>query len=159
MKIEPVYVVAPVPSGPSMPTRRALLLAAFGTAAGLAAGFTGGWVFRGAPPSERDESPPRQPEVLDPRLKHALELAKPETPMERLLAEQMLLVSVIHETHSAGTPYPQLWAPVARIAERVASDPTLSDRRLRARTLLGLLRLPHPRSLEQYSAALQEVSR
>ncbi|GAB4161578.1 MAG: hypothetical protein Fur0037_28170 [Planctomycetota bacterium] len=148
VQIEPVYLVAPDPPVPSVPTRRAFLWAGIGTLAGLAGGTAiaaGGAV--GAATSERWAK--------------ALELASPRTPTESLLAHQFFLLGVLHEMEGAGERSPLLWRAIDRLAAAVVRDPSVPDRRLRALAILDVLKRDHPSGLriDGLQADLAEVAK
>lgn len=140
MKLDPVFVLPPEPARPpgNMSTRRAFVCAGIAGLAGWASGYGVGTGSRHVAPSA----------PIDRRLERGLELARPSTPFRELLDNQYLIISLIHETEALGNRQATLWQALSRIAREVADNPDIDDRRLRARTLLDVLRREYPADLD-----------
>jgi hypothetical protein len=138
MELDPVYVLAP---RRRITTRRAFLFAGAAGCLGFAGGFGAGWLAKGL-------DVPTPASTIDPRLARALDLASPATPIDVLLENQLFLIGMLHEEEIAGRTHASIWEAVRRVAKEVVTTPSLSDRRLRARTILDLLSRRQPASVD-----------
>ncbi len=136
MKLEPVYLVAP---RPRITTRRAYLIAACAGVGGLAVGWIGGWIYNSGVRVNAGELPSPRLDRADGRLALALRLSAPQTPLAELLANDALVLMMVHETEAANRPEPRLWDAVQRLARAVAENPRISARARRATALVDLL--------------------
>ena len=132
MKVDPVFVLSPLPQPPSMPTRRAFLLmsgafaagAAVGGAcvysAGVAAGSAGpgsGAPAGGAAPVPAEAELPKSGDVeLDELRRLAV-----KAPLDELFAKGMMFLS--HRVKSYQTDA-ILWQGVDRMSKEIIENPT-----------------------------------
>ncbi len=118
MKLEPVFLLAPRPAPPSMPTRRAFLLAGSTALLGVATGATAG-VLATRPPSQSDGTLDAEAMRM---LRWARELAQPATPIDELVQHAGAMLMVLAEYAPADA---EIWRAVDRLARHV----TTADRR------------------------------
>jgi hypothetical protein len=145
MRLEPVYLVAPKPKQPSIPTRRAFLFAgiafATGSTVGTACGYTLGRASVNAavlgaggvelPPSSGDAD-------LDELRRLAI-----AAPIEELIDKRLNFLA------SRNRQYPKdvyLWFGIKRLCDAIAAVPDTPERRLLARLLLDLVENKNPPS-------------
>lgn len=152
MKLEPVYLVAPRPKPPSMPTRRAFLFMGVAFAGGSIVGAACGYSIGSA--SGSDELPL----TGDPDLDEWRRLAV-KAPLKEL-------VRLRHEFMVAlDRDYPEdavLWQGLNRLAAAVATDAAFPDRRRAALFVLRLAEARDPegkRVAEQRKAELRVLAR
>lgn len=150
MKLTPVYLVAPEPDPPSMPTRRAFLIAGSTFAAGLglggACGFAAG--ASGAPakvqPASGDvgepvatqdasmrEGPIEWESSGDALLEELRRLAV-KAPIEELFQKRHDFVELVGTTYADDTI---VWRGIGRLAQETLEREQMDDRRLFARWL------------------------
>ena len=131
MKIDPVFVLSPIKPAPSMPTRRAILIAAgtfaAGTVIGGACGYSMGSTVASSP--KGDANPPNEPAAApageielkpsgDAELDYWRRLAV-KAPLDDLFAEASLFLT------SRVSSYPKdeiLWLGVERLALGMTRD-------------------------------------
>jgi hypothetical protein len=133
MKLEPVFLVAPKPKPPSMPTRRAFLLAGatftLGAVTGGACGYSIG--AAAAVPPAAEEIPPSGDVELDELRRLAV-----KAPIEELVERRLTF------TNSVFKDYPTdelLWRGVGRLCDAVLAGHAMADRRLFARFLAQMI--------------------
>lgn len=131
MRLDPVYVVAPRPAPPSIPTRRALLIAGAGALGAFCAGIATGWTWRGpaAPPTEPGSQPG---DSTDETLRWLQDLAAPSSPVDGLVTNFMAFVWMVPRRYP---DHPELWDGMVRLAQEVLKNEALSDRAKIARDL------------------------
>ena len=144
MRLEPVYLVAPKPKPPSMPHRRAFLIAGGTFLAGIGLGGACGYAV-GASHSEApggDEEPDLQ-ELLQPSgdsdLDELRRLAV-KAPIEELMAKRMDFLQHLYLT------YPRdkvAWSGVARIAQATIDGYEIDNRRMFAVWLAQVIEKSH----------------
>ena len=133
MRVDPVFVLSPLPKPPSMPTRRAFLLAsgalAVGAAVGGACGYSSGFAAgsasagSGASPGGGGVAPAGEPELPksgDVELDELRRLAV-KAPLDELFARAPLLLS------SRVSTYPDdviLWRGVDRLSKEIIDNPS-----------------------------------
>lgn len=154
MKLTPVYLVAPEPDPPSMPTRRAFLIAGSTFAAGLglggACGFAAG--ASGAPakvqPASGDvgepvaaqdasmrEGPIEWESSGDALLEELRRLAV-KAPIEELVEKRQDFVNLLYSTYPEDTI---AWRGIGRLSEHYCFNESLRDRRIFARWLAQVI--------------------
>ncbi len=126
MRLEPVYLVAPKPKPPSMPTRRALLgmgvALLAGGGIGSACGYALGWRQRAAAadlPGEVD-TPSGDPEVDE------LRRLAVQAPIEELMAQALPFLLAMDGDHRHDAV---AWRGVGRIAQHLLLNENAADRR------------------------------
>lgn len=130
MRLEPVYLVAPRQTPPTMPSRRAFLLAggAFvvGSAMGGACGYSLGVGSGGevAPESSGDAT-------LDELRRLAV-----KAPIEELVQQRMFFANTLVDHYRNDGI---LWDGTVRLAEALLRDPKFQDRRVFSRFLMQLI--------------------
>ena len=135
MRLEPVYVLGPKPKPPSIPTRRAFLIAAGAFGAGVGLGGVGGYVLEiGGPTS--DSPRPTGDVLLDELQRLAV-----EAPIEELAARYAFILSFIPSTYPRDAV---LWRGAGRLAEYVIATERLHDRRTVAQWLAQVIESGDP---------------
>ena len=141
MRIEPVYLVAPRPKPPSMPTRRAFLLAGSTFVCGLgiggACGYAAGTARSGDDPVADDE--PLQPSgdaLLDELRRLAI-----QAPIAELIAKRLDFLNHLHATYRTDAI---AWRGVERLGDAVLRGEPIPNRRIFARWLAQLLENAEP---------------
>lgn len=153
MRLDAVFVLAPKPKPPSIPTRRAFLVAGCCSAGALVAGFGAGWLARGRF-EPRTAAGPEQ----DARLQWALALARTGDP-ETLLEELPGYVAVVHEAVANGKDSELLWQGVRTGAEALLVRGHPDGSRARAEVLLGVIALGVDPALESMRERLSRLAR
>lgn len=147
MRLDPVYVVAPRAASPSMPTRRAFLLAsgtfAVGATLGGACGYAVGAHAAPAPEPEPSAAPPPAKPADDEPLKPSGDVDLDEmrrlavkAPIEELVAIRLAFVNTMFDT------YPKdevLWRGVKRLCEFVLAGRPVDNKQHFARALAGVI--------------------
>lgn len=138
MRLDPVFLVAPKPTPPSMPTRRAFLVAgatfSFGVAIGGACGYSVGAARAAA------AAPAGEPELEssgDADLDELRRLAV-KAPIEELIERRLTFLKCVSREYRRD---PVLWTGVERLADAVESDASFPDRRLSARVIAQVMEL------------------
>jgi hypothetical protein len=120
MRIDPVFLVAPEPEPPSMPTRRAFLLAAgalvVGAGGGGACGYSLGVAARPVEPAA--DKPVAEPSSGDAELDYWRGVAK--GPLDDLFEKGLMFLHVRNTDYQQDQ---QLWLGVQRLAEEVRDNP------------------------------------
>ncbi|MBL9075880.1 MAG: hypothetical protein JNL08_00165 [Planctomycetes bacterium] len=132
MRLDPVFVVAPEPTAPTMPTRRAFLLAGatftFGAAIGGACGYSAGAAQAAGSAAPREEElTPSGDSDLDELRRLAV-----KAPIEELIERRLVFL------RSVGALYRRddtLWRGVVRLSEAVRSRDGFPDRLIIARLI------------------------
>ncbi|HEB54480.1 MAG TPA: hypothetical protein ENI87_14610 [bacterium] len=138
MRLEPAYLVAPKPKPPSIPTRRALLIAGGAMLTGLAIGGAGGYAVSSARRvRERDEDG-RNASTAEP-LARAEDLAldqlrhlATDASIGELMRQSILILTLLRDT------YPDdaiLWHGAERIGAELCANAGIDNRRVLARWL------------------------
>lgn len=136
MKLEPVYLVAPRPKPPSMPTRRAFLFMGFAFAGGSVVGGACGYSIGAAIAKSGDLSPTGNAE-LDELRRLAV-----KAPLAELVENRLYFMMVFDRKYSSDEV---LWRGVERLANAIAADPAFPDRRRMAKVMtLTIERLAPP---------------
>ncbi len=133
MRLDPVFVVAPKPVPPTVPTRRAFLVAGatfvFGAAVGGACGYSAGVASvaaKSADPAAAELEPSGDLE-LDELRRLAV-----KAPIEELIEKRLWFL------RSVGAIYRRddvLWEGLVRLSEAVRSNPKFPDRLITARLI------------------------
>jgi hypothetical protein len=155
MKLEPVYVVAQQRTQPSMPTRRAFLLAGatftLGAAAGGACGYSLG-AAGGQPESARpgeEELPPSGDRELDELRRLAV-----RAPLAELIEKRLDFL------YSVGKDYRRdevLWKGVERLSDAVLKDTSFPGRRLTARVIAQTIDFADPQFRSQFEGRIEPL--
>lgn len=164
MRLDPVYLVAPEPKPPRIPTRRAFLFvgAAFaaGTALGGACGYAAGSVADARPaggePDGHEADPALPPPSGDTELDELRRLAT-VAPIEELIARWQPFLGLLGDTYPDDAT---LWRGAQRIGEHVLSTPSLDRRRTIALWLAQVIAQgprEHTATLEDLALQLQRV--
>jgi len=127
MRLEPVYLVAPKQKPPSIPTRRAFLLAGGTFAVGLGLGSACGYAMGSGRGDAADAS--ASPELVpsgDADLDELRRLAV-KAPIEELVAKRFDFLSHLYKTY---TEDEIAWQGVGRLAEAALSNTGFPDRRM-----------------------------
>lgn len=158
MRLDAVYVLAPKPKPPSMPTRRAMLITGACSLAAAATGFTAGWLARGAPvhPESTPEAQPAEDTLQ--RIRWAEALAA-ESSGRELLEHLPAFGSVLHEAAALGLDSTILWNGVRRAANALLTDERADSRAVHARAILSLLDLRSDGALEALREDLLRAAR
>ena len=133
MRLEPVYLVAPKPKPPSMPHRRAFLIAGGTFLAGIGLGGACGYAVgatRSDTPGGADE-PNLEPLLApsgDSDLDELRRLAV-KAPIEELMARSLLFLDLLSDTYRRDEA---LWHGAARICSELCSNSSLPKRRVTA---------------------------
>ncbi|MEZ6036568.1 MAG: hypothetical protein R3F29_03750 [Planctomycetota bacterium] len=137
MRLDAVYLVAPKPKPPSVPTRRAFLVAGATFCAGLGLGGACGYVVgvgKGGGPEEESA----EPELVssgDALLDELRRLAT-KAPIEELIEKRDDFVRHLYKT------YPRdviAWKGIGRLAEASLSGAAIADRRIFSRYLAQVI--------------------
>lgn len=136
MRLDPVFVVAPEPTAPTMPTRRAFLLAGatftFGAAIGGACGYSAGAAQAAGSAAPREEElTPSGDSDLDELRRLAV-----KAPIEELIERRLPFVNAVF------ADYPKdeiLWRGVGRLCDVVLRDNSLPGRSSFSRALAQVI--------------------
>lgn len=141
MRLDPVFVVAPKPMPPAMPTRRAFLVAGatftFGAAFGGACGYSIGAAGVAAAPDAPKDAPadPDLAPTGDSDLDELRRLAV-KAPIEELIEKRLLFVSCLFGDYPKD---PVMWKGAGRLCDAVLSPQPVPDRRVFARALAQVI--------------------
>lgn len=127
MKLQPVYLVAPMPAPKSMPTRRAWLLATGAFAVGAVAGSAcQSWLGGDdAAPAPEPEPEPAAQAALDPMQEWLRKVCDDGTGIEELIRHRLSLYMQLPKWRDD----PLLWHGIDRLASVVLETAELADRR------------------------------
>lgn len=139
MRLDAVFVVAPKPQPPSMPTRRAFLIAGSTFATGALLGGACGYSIGAAMNSSSSTaSPAAEPELVpsgDVELDYYRELAV-KAPISDLVNERLNFLNALTKV------YPKdeiLWRGVARLCDEVAARENFPDRSMFSRWIAQVI--------------------
>lgn len=138
MRLEPVYLVAPKPAPPSVPTRRAFLIAggtflagaALGGACGYAAGV-GGAEEQTPSPANDDTPPPSGDAELDELRRLAL-----KAPIEELASKWLYFGDVFSKSYRRD---PYLPTGINRIIDHLVATPSFDRRKVAAQFMRDII--------------------
>lgn len=150
MKLEPVFLVAPLPAPKSMPTRRAWLLAG--------GAFVAGTVTGSACQSWFGAQAAAPPPPVDPTHAWLRTLCDDGTPIEELLTNRAFLLLNLPKWSDD----PLLWHGIDRLVGAARERSELPDRKRLALELAGFLEnteLPADASLRWDLEALRAIGR
>lgn len=136
MRLDAVYLVAPVPKPPSVPTRRAFLVAGATFCAGLGLGGACGYavgVGRGAGPAGEEELPTTGNAELDELRRLAV-----QAPIEELVEKWLYFLDSFAQHYRRDEVLPR---GVARLADHVLATPGLPQRRAFATAIAQVIEL------------------
>lgn len=142
MRLDPVYVVAPKPAPPSMPTRRAFLVA--GSTFALGAAFGGACGYSLGVASASSDAPAAEPDLEpsgDADLDELRRLAV-KAPIEELVEKRLVFLSCVAKEYRSDIT---LWMGVRRLASAVQAQPTFPDRNITARLIAQTIELADPK--------------
>lgn len=149
-----VYLVPPDPTPPSMPTRRAFLIAgvtfAFGAAAGGACGYSIGaaGAVDAAVADDRELEPSGDAD-LDELRRLAV-----KAPIEELIEKRLVFLSCVAQDYRRDGV---LWSGVERLCDSVRADIGFPDRRVSARLLAQTIELADPEFRTKYLSVASEL--
>ena len=156
MRLEPVYLLAPKPKPPSIPTRRAFLIAGGTLLAGLVVGAASGYAAAASASGEDGAHTARGGDPREQTLDELHRLAV-DAPIDELASRWVYFVDAF------GTSYredPILPEGMARLCEHVLSQPSLEGRALMALSLSQAIERAEPAAmsrLDGFLPALREV--
>lgn len=133
MRLDAVFVLAPKPKPPSIPTRRAFLVAGCAFVGGTVVGGSAVHLLGKAPAIQPIDRPPA-PE--DPILVWLRMLVDDRTPIGELIgsADKFVFHLDLHYHDQE-----DLWAGVTRLAHAIDADASLPNRRLLARMVVNVV--------------------
>jgi hypothetical protein len=151
MRLDPVYLVAPKKKPPSIPTRRAFLIAGgtflAGAAAGSACGYSSGSANVGAQPD--DDALKTGNAGLDELRRLAL-----KAPIEELYGKWFTLLSAVNDTYTDDTI---LWGGVKRICDELINNNARRDRRQTAAFAIHVISYATSTSAESLRPLLNDL--
>ncbi|MBX3462272.1 MAG: hypothetical protein KF830_03805 [Planctomycetes bacterium] len=153
--MDPVFLVAPKPQPPTLPTRRAFLLAgatftlgaAVGGACGYSVGVTQASVGAGAE-VDSDLTPTRDAD-LDELRRLAV-----KAPIQELIEKRLVFLNCLSKDYRNDEV---LWRGVERLCRAVQTDASFPDRRISARLLAQVIELGDPPFSEVHSDAAKQL--
>ncbi len=159
MKLEPVYVLGSKPQPPSMPTRRAVLLAGAAFALGAGSGYFSSQALGRRTGSAPAATEPPPTTSLDPRLQWLHEQCEDRTPVATLLANRAWLFQFLPRYPDD----PILWHGMSRAIREILDNDQAPDRRRVAQELTATLEFgptaPDHLQRERSIAALRAIAR
>ena len=138
MRLEPVYLVASKPKPPSIPTRRALLIAGGAMLAGLAIGGAGGYAASSTRRVREGDEDGRNASTAEPQARaedltlDQLRHLATDAPIGELMRRSILILTLLRDT------YPDdaiLWHGAERIGAELCANADIDNRRILARWL------------------------
>jgi hypothetical protein len=159
MRIDPVYLVAPKPPEPSMPTRRAFVFmgAAFavGSAFGGACGYSVGARAANAAASGEPQAPADEPlkSTGNAELDELRRLAV-KAPIEELLMRSVDLFAGMSTTYREDAV---LWQGIERLCEHVIKTTSFDRRRITARSLEQMIERANSKERSKYEHWLPKL--
>jgi hypothetical protein len=142
MRLDPVYVVAPRVASPSMPTRRAFLLASGTFAVGATLGGACGYAVgsHAAPAADPSKAPPPAEPAVDEPLKPSGDVELDElrhlavkAPIEELAKNDLLFLTYFGRRYRTDQI---LWRGVERLAVEVLRRQDYPQRRIVAKAIV-----------------------
>jgi hypothetical protein len=153
MRLDEAVFVLARPKAPSMPTRRAFVIAGCTFAAGMVVGGACGYSAGVAADGERAGE--TLPPTSDPDL-HELRRLAVVAPIDELIAHRGVFISLISDTYRSDAI---LWRGIDRLCEAVLRG-TVQNRRLLALALCGVIERgeePHASARHHQLEALRLV--
>lgn len=151
MKLDPVFIIAPKPKPPSMPTRRAFVLAgatfALGAAAGGACGYSLGAAANAQP--EEEELAPSGDAELDELRRLAI-----KAPISELVQHRLMYLNSLSRYYRKDEV---LWRGFERLCDVVMQDAAFPERRLSARLLAQMIEYAEPEYKERFAVRAQDL--
>lgn len=149
MRLDPVFVVAPKPKPPTMPTRRAFVLAGatftFGAVVGGACGYSVG----ATRPAGEEELAPSGDHELDELRRLAV-----KAPIEELVEKRMIFLNSFTKVYPED---PYLWKGAGRLAKATIAGHMFPDRRLFARFLAQIIEGSDPKYASEFRPLAVEL--
>lgn len=139
MKLDPVFLVAPQPNPPTMPTRRAFLIAGSTFTLGTAVGGACGYSIAAKPDPVAAGDVALEP-TNDVELDELRRLAV-KAPIAELIEKRLVFLNSLTKS------YPKdevLWKGASRLADAVLGNRPISDRRLFSRFLAQVIEQGDP---------------
>lgn len=137
MQLDPIYLLAPKPNPPSIPTRRAFLFAASTFALGSAVGGACGYTIASRPGPEPDaELEPSGDVELDELRRLAV-----KAPIAELVERRLVFLNSLSKDYRKDEV---LWRGVERLCNAVLNDYPISDRRLFSRFMAQVIEQGDP---------------
>ena len=150
MRLDPIFVVAPVPPPPSMPTRRAFLLAGatftLGTAVGGACGYS---IAAKQEAVETEELASSGDVELDELRRLAV-----KAPIAELVERRLVFLNSLTKDYRKDEV---LWRGVDRLAAAVLVDLSFPDRRVSARLIAQVIDLADPPFQARYAESAKKL--
>lgn len=152
MRLEPVYLLAPKPKQPSVPTRRAFLIAGGTFFAGIGLGGACGYAAGSARSDEDTPSNALTP-TGDADLDELRRLAV-EAPIEELTGQWFPFLTLLHDTYQRDE---FLWQGAKRICDEAINNQSLVDRSKIARWSITVITSGDPKLTASLRPLLNEL--
>lgn len=155
MKIDPVYLLAPEPKPPAVPTRRAFLLAGVAGFAGIGAGY----VLSAATSTATTETPStaQGADEATERIRWAEDLASHG--VDEILDNLPAFLGVVHEANALRSDRVVLWSGVRKAAEAIVNRGAMPLRASKAKAILAISALrPEDSTLRELRPFLLRIS-
>lgn len=153
VKLDPVFLLEPVPAPKMVPTRRAFLLAGVAGIAGIGVGFGSGfWAGRSQAGSASEV-----PIEAERRIAWARSLAE-QAPVSELLDNLPGFLGVVHEAYEYGKDDAILWQGVQRAASALIENESVEQRGAKARALLLIFKLRPTSALGELRPLLARIA-
>lgn len=156
MRLDPVFVVAPPPTPPSMPTRRAFLVAGATFACGAAIGGACGYSIGAASAAQAQPADPATDELApsgDLELDELRRLAV-KAPIEELIEKRLVFLNCLF------ADYPRdavLWRGAGRLCDAVLHSDVVPDRRVFSHALAQVIEKGDPKLTESLRPKIEEL--
>lgn len=158
MRLEPVFLVAPAPKPPSMPTRRAFLLAGSTFTLGLGLGGACGYSLGARTVAEAAEPAPAEVPLEssgDAQLDEMRRLAV-KAPVEELFSRRLEFLDVFATYYRDDQV---LWRGVARLVSHVLDNERLPGRAAAARQIAQVIERGDPPFRAKYGEYIDPLRR
>ena len=154
MRLEPVFLLAPKPKPPSVPTRRAFLIASGTFFAGIGLGGACGYAVgsaRGDGATLSDALLPTGDADLDELRRLAI-----KAPIEELTGQWFPFLTLLHDTYQKDEI---LWQGAKRICDEAINNQSLADRTKIARWSMTVITSGDPKLTASLRPLLNELRR
>lgn len=156
MRLEPVYLLAPKPKPPSVPTRRAFLIAGGTFFAGIGLGGACGYAAgsaRNAGDGNGDTPSSALTPTGDTDLDELRRLAM-KAPIEELTGQWFPFLTLLHDTYKSDE---FLWHGAKRICDEAINNQSLADRSKIARWSITVITSGDPKLTASLRPLLNEL--